>query len=1163
VNFTQIISNVSAQIRSTLRNPAAMVAFGLVGWCALPSLSPNTGVAYAQNTNATIRGQVLDPSGALVSDAKVIIINKNTGVIVFSGKSDSAGTFVAPQVIPGTYKITVDSPGLKEAVIDNLIATVAQVASVNINMQIGGATDVVTVEAKGEELDRSTSDVSTLISPQEVQNIPLQQRATENLLAFIPGVVHGGAGDQPSTSQLSINGSRTLNTEVLLNGVSTIVASTGTPATLPSPDGVDQFRVITTNAAAEYGRTSGAVISVNTISGTNTYHGNLYFLLRNEALDANQYFHKDTINTTTGAVLPRNRDRFFQEGGSFGGPIRIPHLYNGRDKTFFFVNYDRTVTPNSTTVTQTVPTAAQRTGNLSNSPGAIYQPGSTTSPAFTNKQVTGIDPAAAKILALLPLPNTVGTYDSVNNRYTGNWTSLQNLTGHIQKIAVRVDENLTTKDRISFNVYRYTNSSPNAVTYNSPLLNTTWDCSCSNAWLPSVDYTRVWTPTLVSDLNLGFFRNVVLRNPPGTGLHASQQLGIASLPLDQTPQISASPTAQDSASNNFGFSNIGADTNTNQVNITNTYTPFGTITKIVGPHTFKVGASLRKNQFNSFNPATTPPGLFVFDGTITNHGASGTPNTQIADFLLGQIKTTSYEQAQPPTGRRNWNLGVFIQDDWKVMPKLTLNLGIRYEYESPLTIATNIYSRINPATGVLLAAGLNGVSNSLNINTPKADFSPRIGLAYSVDDRTVIRAAFGTFYGTIFQNLGGQLAYPGFDNTITTNNLGTAIAQPFSLSQGIPLAPPPNLQNPFAALAASSAANPYSPQISFNDQSHMPIVEQWNLGFERQLPLALTLEVNYVGNHALHLSYNVNENQVPLSAVPAVTLVNTSAATQSALQFPNLKGFTVNSNIGSSNYNGLQVSVRRQFNKQLAILSNYTYSKSMDDGSTIYNFSAPNGTANSQYPVAGPNFVHDFAPSNIDAKHVGNIAMIYTTPGPWWLRNWHISPVLVAHTGLPVNITQSGEIPGASQRPNGDTRGLKLANFTKNGPAVQYYDTPATDTNFALTASGPVYNTISGTRTQIVATGFGNVSRDSNRAPGELDFDASVAKDFKIWEALNFQFRVDAFNVINHTNFTSPSGSLAVTEVGTSATFASSSGFGKITGTQPNRQMQVSARFFF
>jgi Carboxypeptidase regulatory-like domain/TonB dependent receptor/TonB-dependent Receptor Plug Domain len=1169
VNFVQVINKALYQAGSVLRKPAAVAMLALVAWSVLSSVVPGTNVAYAQNTNATIRGQVLDPTGALVANANVVITNKNTGVTVFNGKTDSAGAFVAPQVIPGTYKVTVSAPGLKDAVIDNLVATVAQVASVDVNMQVGAATEVVTVQAKGEELDRSTSDVSTLISPEDVQYIPLQTRQTENLLAFIPGVVHGGAGDTPSTSQLSINGSRTLNTEVLLNGVSTIVASTGTPGTLPSPDGVDQFRVITTNAPAEYGRTSGAVISVNTISGTNAYHGNLYFLLRNEAFEANQYFHKDTINATTGAVTPRNRDRFFQEGGSFGGPIRIPHLYNGRDKTFFFFNYDRTVTPSSTLLTFTTPTAAQRTGDLSNAlattdangnkrtPQPIFQPGGVNNlntPQFTNNQVGPIDPAAAKILALLPLPNTVGTYDAVNNRFTGNWTSLQNLTGHVQKIVGRLDEVLTPKDRLSFNVFRFTTSTPNAVSWNSPLLNTTWDCTCNNAWLPSIDYTRVWTPTLVMDLNMGFFRNVVLRNPPGAGMNAAQQLGIASLPLDQTPEIT-----------DPGFNNIGADTNTNQVNITNTYTPFGTVTKTYGPHTFKVGGSLRKNQFNSFNPATSPEGSIAFDGSITNHGASGNPNTGIADFLLGKIKTTNYEQAQPPTGRRNYNFGIFAQDDWKVMPKLTLNLGIRYEYESPLTIATNIYSRIDPNTGILLAAGLNGVSRSLNINTPRADFSPRIGLAYAVNDKTVVRAAFGTFYGTIFQNLGGQLAYPGFDNTITTNNLGTGAAQPFSLSQGLPLAPPPNLQNPFAALVGSSASNPYSPQISFNDQSHMPLVQQWNLGFQRQLPLLLTLEVNYVGNHALHLSYNLNENQVPLSAVPAVTLANSSVATQNALQFPNLKSFTVNSNIGSSNYNGLQVTVRRQFNSRLAVLSNYTYSKSMDDGSTIYNFSAPNGTANSQYPVAGANLVHDFAVSNIDSKHVANIVMIYTTPGPWWLRNWHISPVFVGHTGLPFNVTQSNEIPGSSQRPNGDPRLLKLANPTKNGAALQYFDSAA-DPNFPLTPSGPVYNTINGVRTQIVATGFGNVGRDSNRIPGEVDFDASVSKDFKIWEALGFQFRVDAFNVINHTNFQAPSTaspSLNVTAVGTTATFATTSAFGKITGTQPNRQLQVSARFFF
>jgi hypothetical protein len=1147
-----------------VRIPAAatVLLFGI----GVVAAGLGAGIAFAQNTNATIRGQVLDPTGALVPDAQVLIVNQDTGVKVFTGKSDSAGAFVAPQVIPGTYRITVTAPGLKQAVIENLVATVAQVTSVNINLQVGAVTETVTISSKGEELDRSSSDISTLIAPTEVQNLPLQGRTTENLLMFIPGVAHGGAGDTPSTSQLSINGSRTLNTEVLLNGVSTIIASTGTPGNLPSPDGVDSFRALTTNAPAEYGRTSGAVISVNTPSGTNTYHGNLYFLMKNEALDANQYFHKDTINPTTGALLPRNKDRFFQEGGSFGGPVRIPHIYNGHDKTFFFVNYDRTINPSSTTATETVPTLTQRSGDLSNAsaligltglartPQTIYQPTGTSSPVFTGNQIGPIDPAAAKILALLPLPNTVGTFDPVNNRYTGNWTSLQNLTGHVQKIVVRVDEALTPKDRLSFNVFRFTTSTPNPIYYNSQLLDTTWDCTCNNAWLPSVDYTRTWTSTLVMDLNMGFFRNVVLRNPPGVVGNVSQTVGIASLPLNQMPEIT-----------DPGMSNIGADTNTNQVNITNTYTPFGTVTKIVGAHTFKFGASLRKNEFNSYNPATSPEGSIAFDGTITNHGAPANANTGLADFLLGKIKTTNYEQPQPPTGRRNYNFGFFAQDDWKVTEKLTLNLGLRYEFESPLTIATNIYSRIDPASGALWAAGIGGVSRSLNITTPKADISPRIGLAYSINNKTVIRGAFGTFYGTIFQNLGGQLAYPGYDNTITTNNLGTAVAQPFSLSQGFPLAPPPNLQNPFAALATSSDTNPYSPAISFNNQKHMPLTQQWNFGFERQLPLALTLEVNYVGNHTVHLSYNASENQVPLASVPAVQLANNSKTTQDSLQFPNLKSFTTNNDIGKSNYNGLQVTVRRQFNTRFAVLSTYTYAKSMDDGSTIYNFSAPSGTANSQYPVDNPNRIIDMAPSNIDVKHVLNIAVVYTTPGPWWLRNWHISPVFVGHTGLPVNITQSNEIPGASQRPNGNPQLVKLAHpFQIPGsPSYQYYDSPQTDPNFPLTASGPVFNTISGVRTQIVPTGFGNVSRDSNRAPGEVDFDASVAKDFKVFEALNFQFRVDAFNVINHTNFQSPSGSLTVTATGATPTFATSSGFGKITGTQPNRTMQASARFFF
>lgn len=1160
----------ASALRTAFRIPFASACLTVAAWTFASSLTPNAGVAFAQNTNATIRGQVLDPSDALVPGAKVTIVNSNTGVTVFSGQTDSAGSFVAPQVLPGTYRVTVLATGLKQTVVDNLIATVAQVASVNVHMELGDATETVTVTSRGEQLDRSTSDISTLLAPQEVQNLPVFGRQTENLLSFVPGVTHGGAGNTPSTSQLSINGSRTLNTEVLLNGVSTIVASTGSPATLPSPDAVDQFRVLTTNAPAEYGRTSGGVITVNTISGTNVYHGNAYFLFRNEAMDANTYFNKLTINSVTGKVTARPKDRYFQMGGSFGGAVRIPHLYDGRNKTFFYVNYDRTLSPSTTNLTLTVPTAAQRTGDLGNAsapigadgkartPQVIYQPTGITAPQFVNNQIGPIDPAAAKILALLPLPNSLGTYDPTNNRYTGNWTSQQSFKSDTLRLNARIDEQMTMRDRLSINIYRYTTSTPNPVSYNSPLLNTTWDCTCNNAWLPSVDYTRTWSDSLVMDLNMGFFRNVVLRNPPGAGMNAAQQLGIASLPLDQTPQIT-----------NPGFSNIGADTNTNQVNITNTFTPFGTITKTWGPHTFKTGASIRKNQFNSFNPSASPEGSIAFDGSITNRGVTGNANTGLADFLLGKIKTANYQVPMPETGRRNYNIGVFFQDDWKITPRLTLNAGLRWEYESPLTIATDVYSRFDPNTGQLLAANLNA-SRSLNITTPKADVSPRIGLAFSINDKTIFRAAFGTFYGTIFQNLGGQIAFPGYDVQAPYSgvNLGTGIAQPFSLSQGLPLTATRDLKNPFAALTGATAAAPFNISgVSFNGLNPMSLVQQWNAGIQRSLPLALTLEVNYVGNHALHLPYIVPANIVPLNQVDSVTLAGTTLAGQLVKPFPTLNSYSVLNNVGNSNYHALQVTLRRQFNKSLAVLSNYTFAKSMDDGSTIYNFSAPNGTANAQYTADGPSRAKDFTVGNIDVKHTLNIAMIYTTPGPWYLRNWRISPVFIGHTGLPINITQTNEISNVSQqRPNGDTSHLKLANPVITGAALQYFDNPQTNTtNFALTPSGPVYSTINGVRTRIVSTGFGNVPRDSVRAPGEVDFDASVSKEFPLYKRVHFIFRADAFNVINHTNFGSPNGALTVTTApnSTVASFTNSPNFGKITGTQPQRRLQISSRFTF
>jgi hypothetical protein len=618
----------------------------------------------------------------------------------------------------------------------------------------------------------------------------------------------------------------------------------------------------------------------------------------------------------------------------------IPHVYDGHNKTFFFVNYDYTIQPSTTVVSKTVPTLAQRSGDFSaaladkdalgnpRTPQQLYYPQTSTPIVGNIIDPKLFDPAAKKVLDMLPMPNTVGTYDAGNNRYTSNWVDQQNNSTKYLRFVTRVDENLTERDRLSFNLYRYTTRTPNPQQWGVPLFNTTWDCTCNNAWLPSVNYTRIWNSSLVMDLNLGFFRNVVVRNPPGTDMDAAKTLGIASLPLDQMPTLNIS-----------GLSNIGSDQNTNQMNITNTITPFGTITKMVGAHTLRFGASLRKNQFNSYNPSRNPQGQLTFDGSITANGVSANPSTGLADFLFGKIKSGDYQLPMPPTGRRNYNVGVFVQDDWKVSPRLTFNAGLRYEYESPMIIANNIYTRFDPNTGEMLAAGINA-SPSLNINTPKRNFSPRIGLAYAINDKTVFRAAFGTFYGTIFQNLGGQVAYPGYDVQRTYDNLGTGVPQAFTLSQGFLLDAVQDLQNPFQILNGASPDRPVAVNgTEFGDLSHMPLVRQWNVGIQRTLPLAITLEANYVGNTARNLPSNETSNMVPWSAVDEVTQTNKSSFTQTKRPFQNLGSWGAINNDGKSSYNSLQITARRQFNTSLAFMTNYTWAKSLDDGSTIFNFS--------------------------------------------------------------------------------------------------------------------------------------------------------------------------------------------------------------------------------
>jgi hypothetical protein len=1121
------------------------------------ALFPAAGMA--QESGARVSGTVLDGSGAAVPNAQITLLNERTKVQIYAGTSSGDGTFTAVQVPPGTYALTVNAPGFKTTTLSHVELGIAQELNVPVKLALGAVSETVTVDATTRpQLEQGTSTISTLITPEQVLGLPIPNRDVTNLIQLAPGVVHGGASDNISSSlsQVVINGARTLNLEVLLDGSTVVNGATGNVNRLPAADFISEFRIITSTAPAEYGRTSGAVITMGTRSGTNDFHGGIYELFRNDALNANSYFNN--LNHA-----PKGIVRYNEFGFIIGGPVVIPHVYDGRSKTFFFLNYDQILNHFAATSTTTVPTATNKAGDFSTSTEIINYPGTNTQ-ASCNGVLNTIcpsqfDPAAAKVLAALPTPNTAGQVDTVNGRTVNNYFLQQALVNVQPRYSGRIDEAIGTKDRMFVAVTRQIMPGNGIVIY-GPLLNPNNECDCDQGWEGAGQETHLFSPTLILNLGAGVSRDNDTRVPTSLNSNPTQTFGIGTAPAMITPQLNIS-----------SYSSYGTTAGAYSFTIANGFSYFGSVTKILGPHTIKAGSLLRKNQLNVFNPGVQPGGAYNFNGGVTDPGGIGNATTALADFLLGAVKTSSYGLAQPPDGRRNYNIGVYAQDDYKLNSKLLLNLGVRWEYESPMTISNNQYSRIDSGTGILLVANQNA-TNTLNITTPKADFAPRVGFVWSPYDKTVVRGGYGSYYGLIFSNLGGQVGYPGYEGNQSFQDQGTRKAQPFTLSQGMPLIGQQNLTNPTAVITAATPSNPYSTSsVSFAKVNPLSLNQEWNLGLQQEFFAHTVVEIDYVGSHGVHLPLVLGLNLPNPAQATQVALANTGLATQLARPFPSLGTINGVWNVAGSSYQSLQVQGRRQFGKTLSFLANYTWAHSIDDGSGIYNYSQPNGINSGQYPT-DPVFRHtrDRSDAAYDVRHNLTAYLTYTTKGPWYIRDIKIAPIFTAHSGLPITVTQTTEFPGASsQRPNGSTAHLKVP-FTKTGTVVRaLLDPTSTATSFPLTPSGPVFVNLpnNGGRVQIVPTALGTLGRYSLLAPGEINLDLSASREFPVFERARFELRVDAFNIMNHTNFAAPNTSLTVGTTGPAsnpvAAFTNSS-FGTITSTisQP-RFLQLVGRINF
>jgi hypothetical protein len=1116
--------------------------FAVVCGLALAAATP----CFGQDLNGSISGTVTDSSGAVIPGASVTILNPATNSVAYRGKTNESGVFLAPVLPVAQYDITIAAAGFKTQKLAGITLQVNQRVRADASLQTGELTETVTVTAEGGgQVEAESSSVGAIINTSQVNNLPLPSRNVLNLLTLIPGVSSGGAATGINANQMSINGSRTLNSEFTVDGVSVVSGSTGGLTRLPSTEAIREFKVLTSGYSAEYGRTSGGSVSMIVTSGTNQVHGGAYEYFRNETLNANNFFRN-----LRGEKRPS--DRYNQFGGKLGGPVFIPKLYNGRDRTFFFVTYEelRRIVPfNQTT---TIPDSAYRTGDFSASTVPVIDPLSALPFAGNRLPASRIDPAATKFLSYLPSPNSPGTFDASANRRINNNINSGATHPTSKEITSRVDHSLSSQARVYGRFTHYRNIDPATPDLPGPLSNQTGD-SFTTGYQTSLGYTHTWTPTLISELNFGFMRDNPKIDPPSLGINVQSALGIERSTAAVTPVVSVS-----------GWATMGVNSNTWRRQINNNYQWSGTLTKVAGGHVVKMGFQKRNNQFNVYNPGGNFAGFYNFTGSITNNQKnSGNAINSMADFLLGTVKTAGYDLSQPPTGRRNYNIGMFVQDDWKVTSRLTLNLGLRWEFESPMTIANGMYSQISPFTGKLLVANKNA-SATLNLVGAKKNFAPRLGLAYSLNPKTVIRSAFGMFYSQIFSNLGGVVPYPGFTVTQRYNDLGPGIAQPFTFRQGTPVVSSLNVDDPFFVERQATTANPLSGGAQFGQVNPMPYGEEWNLGIQREVSPGLIVDVSYVGTHGVHLPLSLPFNQVPFAIAEQVASVGTSAATQAARPWPTVGGFSAFMHAGGSNYHSLQAKGSRQFSRNFGFTANYTWSKSIDDGSGLFSFSQPSGLDQGQ-------FVNQFRRldrglSQFDRRHNFAAALQFRTGGPKWFRGFEVDPILTARDGLMDTVNQNNLHPSATQqRPSvvGTNAGGYAPQRTNEGTAIRYLLSP-NDPNFPFIPTGPLFTGSGATRKNVLPFQIGNLGRNMTRLPGELNLDLAMSRRIPLRERLTLMIRAEAFNILNHTNLDGPNAGLTVTsDPRTGAPIFNSPSFGLITSSKAARFMQLVARIEF
>jgi hypothetical protein len=1090
----------------------------------------------AQTITGTITGTVTDPSGASVPNAKVTAVNAATN-INSEATTNESGIYNLLFLPVGDYSVSVSASGFKKASVPAFRLAGSQVARVDLRLEVGEATQVVEVTGVAPILQTESTQTGDTITAQKLTSIPLKGRNFVSLTLLVPGSV--SPNPEGTTSRFGarpyVNGNREQTNNFMLDGVDVNDSIDNRVGYSPNVDALEEVKVLTGNAAADYGNAGGATVMMQLKSGTNEFHGNVFEFLQNDKLNANGFFRNRNINTAKRTGLKRN---IF--GGTLGGPIR-------KDKAFFFVDYEGTEQRSGGPSSASVAPAAWRTGDLSQFPNTILDP--TTGLPFPGKQIPVsriTNPVARKLFSspdLYPLPNQAGAGAlGVNGNYAGvSASTLKNHQGD-----VKIDYRLSDKDNLSgrWSLGRYESFGSSA-----PLAMQMTSSQEGPTQSAVVNWTRTISPAIVNEARVAFSRIVIIDNTiDWSGKLGADGNAAFGIPGGQSiPGVSGVTVGA-------GLTGVGAGATLSNT-ADNKYIFYDNLTWQKGRHLLKMGAQFTRYQQNRYYSGNNGVlGLFRYTNTYTG--------LDYSDFLLDQLNGKGRGALTGAWGHRSWRSALFVQDDWKVTQSFTLNLGLRWEYMQPLYEVADRQVNVDTFSGKLLYAGQNGV-NRATYNGYWNQFMPRIGFAWTpamFKQRLVMRGgyAYMSFMEGTGANLRTTLNPPFFIETDFTYDPRT----PGSITRGFADVVTQNI-----TLDMPRPAGTTTPQLQGRawDQNLRPqTTSQTNFTLEYQFDKSTSISAGYVGQKGTHLVVPHEANQPLPGTGPFSTWTNINLRRPLINVLPNLGNIALTEASATMDYHSLQMSGRRRLSGGLEFLASYTYSKTLTDNLGYYGSGFTNSEGaywQNAYDRRG-----NRGPAFFDARQNFTVGGIWNVPvgkgqkfgtdmgkaADLVVGGWNLNYTVMARSGFPMTIR-------AADRTGQAVRGNVRAN--RYGPLVVNESLRDIDNWFGLptaTAERAAVFCAAGVSTgcaygQPSDGQFGNSGIGTERAPSFFSMDFSIGKKFNITERQYVDFRAEFFNALNHVSWAPP---------GTSV--AAPASFGAVTAqVQAPRNIQFGLKYHF